>query len=509
MVGVKSNLTEPKAGLTTTDAVAIIVGIIIGSSIYKAPPDVFVSAGGDWQALLVWVLVGLLSLVGALCYAELATAYPTAGGDYTYISRSFGSGFGFFFAWAELAIIRTGGSIAIMAYVFAQYADTFLASAGLSLLSPGENNRPPTTTGIPLGVYAVLSILALTLVNALGIRPGKWTQNILTLVKVLGLGGVVVAGVVAYYTIAPQEVPAVEPAERLPFQTLALAMVFVFYAYGGWNEAAYVASEMRGNRRSIAWALILGTGLVTLIYVAVNLAYLMGLGYAAATRSEAIASDLLAVPLGTAGSQAMAVLVMISALGAINGLLFTGVRLYRTFGNDHRLFRFLGRENSRGVAINSLAAQTIFSLAIVALIETVAFWKPQLGQLLQSLGIDLGFEYSASKPGFDTLVIATAPVFWLFFTLTGIAYFVLRDSDAGRERPFKLTHPWYPLLPLAFLGSSLFMLQRSLDYALMQKPAEAIVVGFVLMLGIPLYFISGRPDTTHAQEVSMTDQVGG
>jgi amino acid transporter len=455
----------PSGTLSRWDAASIIVGIIVGSSIFQAPPDVFACAGDPWTALGVWAAVGVLSLIGALCYAELATAYPTSGGDYTYLTNAFGRPFGFFFAWSELSVIRTGGSIAIMAYVFANYASDF-------------------TKGyleLPLSVWAIGSVVLLSIVNALGVQPGKWTQNVLTVAKVVGLLGIIIVGLL----LAQRPTEVVEPFKPLPHQTLPLAFVLVFYAYGGWNEAAYVAAEMR-RPRDIVVALMLGTGLVMLIYLAVNLAFWLGLGYDTACRSQAIAGVLFRQQFGEVGGKVIDILVMISALGAINGLLFTGVRLYQTFSREHRLFQFLGYVDWRGVALPAIAAQMFFSLLMVALIESVTWWKPWLGRLL---GAEL-LEFGAIKPGFETLFICTAPVFWVFFLLSGLAFLKLRLFGQLPERAFQLPAPWFPILPLIFVASSGFMLYKSTDWALNNKPGEAIVVLLLMALGPVLYVVS-------------------
>ena len=480
------------------DAVSIIMGIIIGATIFESPPDIFnampetwnvfnhtYTISAAWSGMAAWLLVGILSLIGALCYAELGTTYPTSGGDYTYISRAYGHGPGFMFAWAEMSIIRTGGSITIMAYVFATYAERLLKTLpGSYLESLGSHSRL---------ILAGAPIVLLTLVNALGLRPGKWTQNLLVFVKVIGLLAIIATGFLFF--LWPTKPEQVVPKESHGWEhpSYALALVFLFYAYGGWNEAAYVAGELRNRRRNMILALMIGVGAVTLIYLAVNGAYLAALGLNRVRASDAIAADVMTLSLGSRGAMAISILILISTLGAINGLLFCGIRLYSNFGEHERLFAWLSRKSFGSVPLGALLIQTIFSLALIVLFETTDVWKPWLADKLESIlplfNMKLPENFTKKPEGFKDVVACTAPVFWFFFTLSGFALIVLRSREPERERPFRV--PLYPILPIIFCLSSLFMLYKSTDYAITKGPAEIMVVAVFLLLGIPLYALSG------------------
>ena len=255
----------PRRQLTLLDSTSIIVGIIIGSSIYKSANLIAGAVPSTAWLIAVWMFGGLLSLVGALCYAELANAYPTEGGDYVYLTRALGRKLGFLFAWAQLWVVRPG-SIGGLAYVFADYA----------------NRLWPLGKGaLPAAAYAVGAIVVLTAINFLGVREGKWTQNVLTIVKYLGLAAVVVAG---FCVSAP---PAAVASAAAPNElNLGFAMIFIFYAYGGWNEMAYVGSEVRDPQKNILRALVLGTIAVTALYVLLNLAFVHALGLEGTARSQ-------------------------------------------------------------------------------------------------------------------------------------------------------------------------------------------------------------------------------
>jgi amino acid transporter len=458
---------KPQLGLW--DAVSIIVGIVIGSSIFTTPPTIFQNVPGPWSALGVWLLCGVLSLVGALCYAELATTYPRSGGDYVYLTRAFGPSVGFLFGWAQLAVILPG-STGAMAFIFGDYAaDLFAVSA---------DSR--TAFAALAGSVAVV-VLALT--NGVGVVFGKGVQNALVATKVLGLGGIIMVGLLhsepdAFHVSRPMADDAAG---------LGLAMILVLYAYGGWNDAALVAADLR-RREDITRALILGTLGITLIYLAVNAGYILGLGFDAARGAgQTVASDLLRKGLGNAGGKVMNVLVMISALGAINALLFTRTRLNAALGADHRLFALLGRWHpTLKTPVWALAVQSGITLVMIFLVGT-ATGRGAIDALLGAVRVG-PVPWDRYFGGFNTIFAGTAPVFWAFFLLTGVSLFVLRIKDPKIERPFSLPFPLFPLLPVVFCGMCVFGLYSASDYA-----RWVSLIGVVpLAVGLPLYWLSRR-----------------
>ncbi len=401
------------------------MGIILGVAVYKSSPDIARSVPNVWWLMGVWVLGGLLSLIGALCFAELATAYPQDGGMYVYLTRGLGRQTGFLFAWAEFWVVRPG-NIGALAYVFADYATRLWHI---------------DQTGPVLAAYAAAAVLILSGINILGVREGKWTQNLLTAVKVLGLAAVVVAG---FCFAAPETAPATATAAATATETQSIptdfrfAMIMVLFAYGGWSEMAFVAAEVRHPRKNILRALLLGTAAVTLIYVLINLAFFHALGLSG-MRLPGVAANVLQIGLGSWGERLISLLICISALGAINGTILTGARIYYALGTEHRLFAWLGRWSPRWqTPARSLAIQAAVTLALV-----------------------VGF--GLAGPGFENLVIFTTPVFYIFFLLVGVALLVLRYRDPAVPRPYRV--PWYPWTPLVFCLCNLFMLWSSLSYA--------------------------------------------
>ncbi|HQU46706.1 MAG TPA: amino acid permease, partial [Pirellulales bacterium] len=306
----------PRRQLTLFDTTSIIVGIIIGSSVYVTAPQIAASVPDTLSFLAVWLLGGLFALVGSLCYAELATALPADGGDYVYLSRAYGRPVGFLFAWCELWLVRPG-AIGSLAFVFAEYADQ---------LMPLGRHAPV--------IYAAGATAVITTINLFGVVTGKWTQNVLTLAKVLGLAAVVVIG----FSAAS---PVHEPHDlhtSTPEANWGLAMIFILYAYGGWNDMAFVSAEVRDPERNIVRALVVGATSVTGIYLLLNASFVYALGLDGVRNAPALAADVVRLGLGPWGAKAVSVLVAISALGAINGMTFTAARIYYAMGTCHRLF---------------------------------------------------------------------------------------------------------------------------------------------------------------------------
>ena len=409
----------------------------------------------------MWALGGLLSFCGALCYAELATTYPSNGGDYEYLTRAFGRPVGFLFSWAQLTTVLSG-SIGIMAYAFADY--------GVKLW------------GLPVASTAWLAlsaVVALSIVNLLGMSAGKFTQNVLSGAKVLGLSGIVIAGLWAgnpTKALAPSAGGLIGPG-------LGLAMVFVLYAFGGWNDIAFVAAEVRDQRRNLPRALFAGITGITAIYLAVNIAMLSVLGFDAARKTYTPAADVLEKSLGVWGGRGISVLVMISALGAMNGMILTGSRVYARLGADYRVFGWMASWNRQSATpAAAISVQGLISVLLILAVGTDTGRNTIDGALH---GVKLsGLPWEKYFGGFETLVAGTAPVFWSFFLLTAISLFVLRKKDRGRPRPFSV--PLFPLPPIVLCLTCAYMLYSSLDYA----KWLALIGLLPLALGIPLYAMS-------------------
>jgi basic amino acid/polyamine antiporter, APA family len=443
---------QPKKALSTLDGVAIVVGMVLGAGIFKFPALVAQNAPTPTLVILVWLAGGFISLIGALCYAELTTAYPSAGGDYHFIRRAYGNSPAFLFAWARITVIQTG-TIALSAFILGDYMSEIFR------LGPYSS-----------AIYALVAVALLTGINVLGIRQGKTTQNLLTASLVLGLLLVIAAGL--FFGAPPAAPVTVETGaaggEGMGRAALGLAMIFVLYTYGGWNEAAYISAEVRNRRdtsRSMVGVLLLGIGIITGIYLLANLAFLHGLGLEGMAGSRAVAADLMRNTMGDTGAILISLLISLAALSTMNATIITGGRSAYAWGRDFPLFSFLGRwRDDVGTPANALLVQGAIAFLLVA-------------------GGALG---PTARTGFETMVEYTAPVFWFFFLLVGISIFVLRRKDPQTPRPFRV--PLYPVTPILFCLVCLYMLRSSLAYT----GTGALVGVGVLLVGVPLLLLARR-----------------
>jgi len=425
----------PTKQLSAFSAIAIIVGIVIGAGIFKTPSMVAGVTGDAGWLIVAWVLGGVISLAGALCYAELATTYPHAGGDYHFLARAFGKPISFLYAWAKATVINTG-SIALLAFVFGDYMS--------KVINLGAHST---------ALWAIGIVVAMTLINLIGLHAASWVQTCLTMIEVTGLLCVVVAGFVL-----SGEAPA-SPALFSSSPSLGmfgLSMVFVLLTYGGWNEAAYISAEVRGGKRAIVPVIVISIMLLTLIYLLFNIAVLAGLGLSGLAGSKAVAADLMGKAFGPWGEKALGVFVAVSALTSINATMIVGARTNYALGRDWPALRFMGNWHAeRGSPVAAYCVQSLLSLALVGL----GIWQTD---------------------GFEVMVEFTAPVFWAFLFLVGVSLFVLRVKDPQAERPFKV--PLYPLTPILFCLTCAFLTYSSVTYA-MSKGAVYISL-LVMAVGV-------------------------
>lgn len=427
----------PQPLLRARDAIAIIVGIVVGAGIFKTPSMVAGVTGDPGWLVVAWVLGAAISLAGALCYAELATAYPHAGGDYHFLTRAFGRHASFLYAWARATVINTG-SIALLAFVFGDYMSKVVA--------------------LPPAAWAAIIVVALTVINIAGLRSSARAQNLLTILEVGGLVAVAVAGFLAAPAAAAG--PAAFAATP-PLGLLGLAMVFVLLTYGGWNEAAYISAELRGGRRAIVPVLVASIAILAALYLVVNLALLAGLGLKGLAGSKAAAADVMGIAFGPAGAQLISVLVALAALTSINATMIVGARTNYALARDWpALGRMAGWHETRGTPVAALVVQGAIALALVA-----------FGAL--------------QSDGFEAMVEFTAPVFWTFLLLVGIALFRLRRIDGAAERPFRV--PLYPFTPIVFCAACAWLAYSSIAYA---ASRDAVHVSLLVMAaGVVAWFL--------------------
>jgi amino acid transporter len=428
---------SPQQLLSPIGAIAIIVGIVIGAGIFKTPSMVAGITGDVGWALTVWVIGALISLMGALCYAELATTFPHAGGDYHFLTRAYGKNVSFLYGWAKAMVINTG-SIALLAFVFGDYMNKVL----------------------PLGTHstiywAALIVITLTLINIIGIHTSARIQTLLTIFEVGGLVAIIVAG----FGIFSIPLPAVDNppwfSSHPQLGMLGLGMVFVLLTFGGWNESAYISAELKGTSKTIVIVIMASLAVITLIYLLVNLALINGLGLKGLASSKAAPADLLGLVFGPIGEKLLGLFVAIAALTSINATMIVGARTNYAMGEDWQGLSKLGQwESSRGSPSFAYLVQGIISLALV------------------------GFG-ALQTDGFEAMVEFTAPVFWIFLFLVGLGLFILRFKDQT-VRPFKV--PLYPITPLIFCFSCGYLAYSSIMYA-HSKNAVAISM-YVMLAGL-------------------------
>jgi len=433
----------PRQTLSITDACAMIVGLIVGAGIFGTPSIVAGAVGDETTLYAVWIAGGIFSIIGALCYAELATAFPSAGGEYHFLHRAFGRSLAFLYGWARMTVI-VAGSIAVFAYLFGDYLSR--------VINLGTHSS---------AIWAALVVVVLTWVNYRGIREGKATQNVFTVLEVGGLVLIIVAGLF-FATPPAAAVPAAAGAGQPWYMGAGIgsAMIFVLFTYGGWNDAAYISAEVRDRERNMARALLIAISVVALLYVLVNYAYLKGLGYDQMARSNAVAADLLKAVWGPTGEKVIAIMIAIAALTSVNGSMIVGARSNYALGRDWPMLSYLGQwHEASGSPRNAMLVQGAIALALVG-----------LGAI--------------QNAGFKGLVEYSLPVFWGFFLLTGIALFVLRAREPDAPRPFRV--PFYPVVPAIFVLMCGYLLYSSLTY----HRAHALVGLGVLAVGAVVLLVA-------------------
>ncbi len=440
-----SPTSVPRPVLSTLDGIVLIVGLVLGAGIFRAPQLVAAGSTSNESFLLLWVAGGVVSLIGALCYAELGAAYPNAGGEYHFLRRAFGRQAGFLCAWSRLTVIQTG-SIAILAFVVGDYA----GSIGWA------DDAPPWVSPAVAAVVVVL----LTGLNVAGLRQGCRMQYALTTMEVLALLAVITAGIIV--AVSPGNPPA--SSSHIPRSGVSLAFIFVLLTFGGWSEAAYLSAEFRDRRRGVVRTLSWGLAIITLLYLLTNVAYLLALGLGGVAKSTAVAADVMRKGVGEWGAVLVSLGVMVAALSSANATMITGARSNYAMGRDVPVFGFLGGWQEQQST-------------------------PKAAFLLQgaiALGL-VGFG-AVTRHGFEAMVAYTAPVFWIILLATGLSLLILRRREPSVPRPFRV--PLYPLTPLLFCAVALYMLHASVAYA-----GRGALLGLGVMLaGIPIILLArSRP----------------
>src|SRR5271155_463593 len=479
------------------DASMIVAGSMIGSGGFIVFPGIARQVDSPALLLLVWLVSGLMTTMAALCYGELAAAMPLAGGEYIFLRESLGPMWGFLYGWATLLVIQTA-TIAAVAVAFANFSGVawswFSASAWiwkLGTFGPYKiwfGTLGPYNVGLNTqNLLAISSIVFLTWMNTRGLRVGARVQNIFTATKIVALGGLTLLGFVFATQTARQTnfsnfwrnasvsgLHKYQTGENTMWVSLVtllgLAMVGALFSSSAWTNVTYIASEVRNPRRNLPLALILGTGIVTVLYVLANLAYLnilplggtpdgtsvlaRGLQFAAGDRVGTAVAEAI---VGSSGALVVAIVVMISTFGCNNGLILAGARVYYAMAKDGLFFRSVAK-------INPTYKTPAVSLMVQMVWTCVLCISGSYGQLL------------------DYIIFAVL----VFYVLTIVGLFVLRRTHPDAERPYKAVG--YPVLPVIYIVMALFI-----DVVLLRYKPQFTWPGLiVVLLGIPVYYAWSR-----------------
>jgi len=487
--GTATSSREFVKALTLTDATMLVAGSMIGSGIFIVSADISRTVNSPFWLLMAWIVSGVVTILGALAYGELAAMYPRAGGQYVFLRESMGHLMGFLYGWTLFVVIQTG-TIAAVAVAFGRFLgvlwpaitpDRFGWFPQMDFNTAGA----PVQLGLsPQRLIALISIWVLTWINLRGIKEGKWVQTTLTVVKTGALIALILLGV----TVGRHAEAITANFSGGNFNPVSLTPVFVIgfgsalvgslFSSDAWNNVTFAAAEVHSPQRNLPRALLYGTGLVSVLYILANVAYLnvlpmhgtadgatvMGRGIQYATQDR-VASAMMETIFGAAGASIMAAAILISTFGCNNGLILSGARVYYAMAKDKLFFRRTGNLNRHTVPAAALVAQSIWT-SLLCLTGTY-------GQLLN-------------------YVIFAALI---FYALTTIGLFRLRSLRPDAERPYKAVG--YPVLPALYiiLASAIAVILLIAD----QTRAQSISGLVIVLLGVPVYFIWRKVESAPAR----------
>ena len=453
--------TELAKGLGIYGAISVVAGTMIGTAIFVVPSIMLAHVGTPAMVLAVWVVAGVLSLFGAMGYAELGAAIPEAGGEYAYLHRAYGPMLGFLYGWTYFIVAKTASIAAIgtgfviyLAYFFPGLTGVIVEWNGGLVV--GGRFWPLRLTGLQVG--AAVMILLLSLVNVLGVRRSGAVQTIFTASKLVVLGVLIVVGLAFGHGSFEHFRPLIQLGAGHGFlSAFGVATVSALWAYDGWNNLSMVGGEVEDPQRNVVRALILGSLLVLAVYVLVNLAYFYVLDPAAVLGTNTVAADAARHILGRAGGDFIAVGVLVSTFATLNGSILSGSRIPYAQARDG-----------------------LFPAALASVHPK--FQTPAVAILAQA-AIAGVFALSGTYEALYTKVLFSE---WLFYALVTAAIFVLRRREPGLQRPYRT---WgYPVVPLIFIVLAIAFLVNTF----LARRTDSLW-GLALMgSGIPAYFLWRR-----------------
>ena len=435
-------MTTLRRTLGLTDLVLIVIGTVIGSGIFRVPSSVLQQTGGSvGLSLVVWSAAGVLSLLGALTFAEMGAAKPDAGGLYVFIRDALGPLPAFLYGWTMFLVIASG-SAATLAVAFKDYLGAFVA-------------LPP----IAGKVVAIAMLVVVMLINVRGARQGANVQGVATAIKVLAI--VVMSACLLIFGRGLSSAAAFWPAQwNVSLLTgVGLAMISVLWAYEGWQYVTFSAGETKDPQRIFPRGIVAGTALVIAIYVIANVAYVAAIGPAGVMASQRVAADAVSALFGAAAGKVIAAIILVSMFSAANGITLTAPRLYYSMARDGVFFSKLAEVNPRfNTPAIAIIASSVWAMVLVAL------------------------------PGstFEQLLTYVVFVGWIFFALAALAIFSYRRREPDMYRPFRT--PGYPVTPILFVLSAAAIVINTV----VTQPRNVIFAIGLMVLGIPAYYMWRR-----------------
>jgi len=439
-------LSDNRKILGRWDSVAISIGIVLGVGIFRVPSEVANHLSSGVWILFAWVMGGIFSMLGALCYAELVSLHPHSGGDYVYLKEAYGKVVGFLFAWSELLITRTG-SVAAIALMFGEYCCS-LFGMDRGLIRPAA--------------LAVIAILTAT--NLLGLKQSSRLQNVLTVIKVVALVLIIVAcATSARPPVTVFQLSELGHPDLKTLTAVCLALVPIMWTYGGWRDNVFLAGETKDAEKSVPFALLMTCLIITLIYGAMNFMYLTFIPVDVMKTTPLIAAALLKIIFGDIGAKLFEGLIIVYALGVINGLLLTGSFLAKAMSHDNPLFRYLHKTDERtGTPLRAIVFNGIWSCVLVL------------------------------TGTFEMLLFFTGLWVWIFFAMVAISIIIFRRRGYSATNRFQMIG--YPLIPIIVASVSLLLAWSTVNYI----PVESAWGTLLVLSGLPFFYFQNRkrPDKT-------------
>jgi len=507
-------------GMGLFSATAIVMGSMIGSGIFIVSADMSRTVGSPALLIAAWLVTAAMTIIGALSYGELAAMMPKAGGQYVYLLEALGPLWGFLYGWTLFLVIQTG-TIAAVGVAFGKFLGVFFPAVGASNWLWHIGHVPAIPVGpMVLGnmdiglntanVAAIAIITLLTLLNTFGVKLGSSVQNVFTSAKVLALLAVVMVGVLAHnaaavaanfgqhcqnfwagagwHTLHAVQVGVGGPTAYVGlFTVIAVVQVGSLFSSDAWNNVTFTAGEIENPRRNLPLSLAMGTGAVSLLYIACNFVYLSVLpmaGSATATTiagrgiqyatQDRVATAVMESAFGAIGAKLMAGAILVSTFGCVNGMLLAGARVYYAMSRDGLFFKSVGKLGARsGVPVNSLWVQWVWTCLLCL--------SGSYGQLL------------------DYVIFAALG----FYLLTIVGLFVLRQTQPEAPRPYRAFG--YPVLPALYIAMAAWICVVLLRY----KPQYTWPGLILVLLGVPVYLVWKRLGTGSGEQGAAGDPLGG